>query len=365
MIAIQNDLTQKRAELKQSITARIEQTFPAYFFHLIGGVIKQVFNLKQPPHWSVNATVLCILIYMPGLIVAVASGEIRSWDVRYWTLLGAYIYAYFAPIVSHVNVSYNLLPGVRDGLVDFIQTTEDLEKLHDWLDRFFSFRGWLVSMILGGVAFGLTMSIYISWITKGLIGPGMIVINFSIGFFFAIPFWVIFKVLTLPVQLSSYRLQLYELNPARSEVVQNLIDVLNEYFYFVAIYVAIATVIASIQPFMGIMVWVGLFFGWGPSMTQFLVNQHAIRKIIASEKWRSLNSLQEQIRQLQSNNLVNVSEGTILRIIQLMDLHDRVSTTPNTLLNLNTWTHLLQQLILPLLALLLGNIDTVIKMLFR
>ncbi len=183
MIAIQNDLTQKRAELKQSITARIEQTFPAYLFHLVGGVIKQVFNLKQPPHWSINATVLCILMYVPGLVLAVASGEIRSWDIRYWTLLGAYIYAYFAPIVSHINVSYNLLPGIRDGLVDFIQTTEDLEKLQDWLDRFFSFRGWLLSMILGGVAFGLMMSIYVSWVTNGLIGMGM---SFLISYFFSL-----------------------------------------------------------------------------------------------------------------------------------------------------------------------------------
>lgn len=365
MIAIQNDLTQKRAELKQSITARIEQTFPAYFFHLVGGAIKKAFSLKQSPHWLINAIVLCLLMYVPGLIVAAVTGEIRSWDIRSWTLIGVYIYAYLASIVSHINVSYNLLPGIRDGLVDFIQTTEDLEKLYNWLDRFFSFRGWLISMIFVGVIFGLVMSTYISWVTGGLIGAGMVVIDFSVGFLFAIPFWVIFKVLTLPNALSGCRLRLYESNPANSEVIQRLLDVLNEYFYMVAIYVAIATVIASIHPYTGIMIWVSLFFGWGPSITQFLINQRAIRKIIANEKWRNLNYLQEQIRQLQSSNLVDAPEEKIVRINQLMDLHDRVSTTPNTLLSLNTWANLLQQLILPLLALLLGNIDTIIKMVLR
>ncbi len=81
-------------------------------------------------------------------------------------------------------------------------------------------------------------------------------------------------------------------------------------------------------------------------------------------KWRTLNLLQEQVRQLSAASSSETSSEIILQINQLMDFHDRVSATPDTLLNINVWGSLLQQLFLPLLALILGNFDSIIKMLF-
>ncbi|MFN8398722.1 MAG: hypothetical protein U0X74_01810 [Anaerolineales bacterium] len=359
MVNVQEEIIYNRNQLKQSITDRIERTFPAYFFHWMGRFIQKIFGLQKPLPWAVNAFSLCILVFTPGLLVAIITGGIRDWDKASWTLLGIYIYAYIAPIVSHVNVTHNLLPRIRDEIVELIQTTDDINKLSNWFDQFFSLRDWFISMLFGGIVFFMLMFPYMKS------NVGMMVISLSVSTFFSIPFWVIFKVLTLPNELSKYNFLLYELNPSKSEVVQRLIDILNDYFYIVALYVTGATVIASFHPSMKDLLWICLFFGWGPSITQFFINQRSIQKIIANGKWRTLNLLQEQVRQLKATSPSDTSGETILRINQLMDFHDRVSATPDTLLNISVWGSLLQQLFLPLLALILGNFDSIIKMLIR
>ena len=100
-------------------------------------------------------------------------------------------------------------------------------------------------------------------------------------------------------------------------------------------------------------------------MAQFIANQYAVRKIIITAKWRKLDELQGQIKELQTVNLKDAPEATIVRINQLMDLHDRISGKPNSILNWNTGFNLLNQLMLPLLGVLLGNIDKVINLLFK
>ena len=109
-------------------------------------------------------------------------------------------------------------------------------------------------------------------------------------------------------------------------------------------------------------IWVNILLGWLPTITQFLVNQYAIRKIIISAKWRNLNRIQEQIKDLQNVNLKEAPEATIARINQLMDLHDRIGAKPNSILSWSTGLSFLNQLMLPVLGSLLGNIDKLLKL---
>jgi hypothetical protein len=356
------ELLKKRAETKQFITAGIQKTFPAYFFNLIGRGLVKIFRLKKRPHWTVDALILGMLIYLPGILVSVATGEIFHWkDIQIYCI-GLGVFAYLSPIVCHVNLGYNFLPGIRDSVVDFIQSAEDLKKLEKWLNSLWSFGRWLAFMLVGGFLIGIFETFGFSYANGRFIGAGLTVLFFSIAPFFILSTYVIFYVLTFPAELAGYHLDLYESNPARSEIIQRVIHILNIYLYMVAGYVAVGTALVTINPSTRWWMYFVICLGWAPTIAQFIANQSAIRKIIVKAKWQNLNRLQKQIRALQNRNLTSVPAAEILRIHHLMDLHDRISGKPNSNLNLSTGFNLLNQLMLPLLGLLLGNMDKLIRM---
>ena len=361
----ETDLLEKRAELKQIITEGMEKTFPAYFFNAIGRGLVKVFRLKNQPHWSINALILGVLLFLPGIAVAIATKEIFQWREAHLFLLVLGVFAYLAPIVSHINLVYNVLPGIRDDLVDSIMTVEDLRKLHSWLEVLWSFRKWIAFIISAGLLWMVMAIVGYGRVLGSFVGFGILTLNFLIDPFFLIPFYVIFHMLTLPFELAGYRLNLYESDPVNSEVIQRLIYILNVYIYLVAGYTAVVTVFVSLNLITSWFVFVSVLIGWVPTILQFLVNQYAIRKIIIRAKWQNLNRLQAQIRELQNTNLTNTSEDKITRLNQLMDLHDRISAKPNSPLNWSTGISFLNQLMLPLLGLFLGNIDKLLKLLAR
>ena len=194
-------------------------------------------------------------------------------------------------------------------------------------------------------------------------GISVTVFCFSVAPFFVLPIFIIFYMLTLPSELSRYHLDLYESDPANSEVIQHIIHIQNMYIYIVSAYTAVYTTVQAMNVFVNWFVYITILFGWIPIIMHFLMNQYATRKIIIKAKWQNLNRLQAQIRQLQNTDLTIAPEGMITRLKQLMDLHDRISAKPNSTLNRGTGLNLLNQLMLPLLGLFLGNIDKLLRLL--
>jgi hypothetical protein len=77
-------------------------------------------------------------------------------------------------------------------------------------------------------------------------------------------------------------------------------------------------------------------------------------------KWQTLNELQAKTSKLRTG--ANPADKEAMEAInRLMDLHDRVRATRNSTLNLRTGLDFLNQLMLPLLALLLANIDRLLE----
>jgi hypothetical protein len=357
-----NELLQKQKELNDTITKGIENTIPAYFFNLIGNALSKIFRLTKRPHWVVNAFVLGVLIFLPGFLVAILTGEIYLWGELHLYYVGISLVAYFAPIVSHLNLTYNVLPGIRDHIVDSIQDMEDLNIFSEWLSSFWSVRKWMIINICIGIPYLIVIMIAESLSVGKFIGFGiltMLLILMPIADSFL---YVFYKILTFPPLLAGLKLNLYESDPVNSEVIQRLSNILNIYLYYVAGYIAIVAALFALRPNIWF-IWINILLGWLPTTAQFLVNQYAVRRIIISAKWRNLNRIQEQIKDLQNVNLKEVSEATIARINQMMDLHDRIGAKPNSMLNWGTGLSFLNQLMLPLLGLLLGNIDKWLKLL--
>jgi len=356
-------LPEKRAELKNIINEGRDKTFPAYFYKGIGQFLARIFHLKRQPHWSVSSFVLAVLSFLPGTLIAFVTKEIYQWRFYEWILHVGALFLYLVTIVAYLNIVYNILPGIRDHIVDSIQSISDLDKLEKWLNSMWSPSGQLSFMICFGLLHGVSVVLLVSNAGGGFIGIGFAISAFLVAALTDIAVYFILWMLTLPAELTDCQLDMYESDPANSEVIQQLIYILNVYIYYVVGFCAIGTLIGALVPAMSYTIWFFIILGWVPTVAQFLANQYAIRKLIIRAKWRNLNRLQAQIKELQNTNLINAPETTITRLNQLMDLHDRISARPNSVLNWGTGLSFLNQLLLPMLGLLLGNIDKFVKFL--
>jgi len=357
-----NELQQKQKELKEEITKRIDNTIPACFYNLIGDALARIFRHKKRPHWTVSAVVLFVVIYLPATLVSVLTGEVYKWETTHFFYVVLAVAIFSAPTVNHINITANVLSGLRDNVVDAIQDVKSLNAFSEWLSAF-SVRKWLIFNLVFGLPYYLIWTFGESLFVGKFVGLGVAVFNLVI-FYYDSVFYTIFKMLTLPSLLSELNLNIYEPDPGNSKVIKYLIYMLNVYVYY---YVSVVAFITAIMSFFQAswMLWLILIMGWLPSIAQFIANQYAVRKIIITAKWNKLEELQGQIKELHTGNLKDAPEATIVRINQLMDLHDRISGKPNSMLNWNTGLNLLNQLMLPLLGVLLGNIDKVINMLFK
>lgn len=354
-------LLEKRAEVKQFITDGVTRTFPAYLFDLVGTALKRSFRLTKSPNWTIEALILLVVIYVPGLLVAILLKELPGWNVYLKSYVGMLWLAYLAAVVCYINVVFNLLPGIHDHIVDAILIVEDLERLKKWLAGFWSVRSWLSFTIITGIITAIAFTIGTSYRVGEFIGFGLTIMTFSVAPFFIGAIYILIYMLGLPPLVASYQIKIYDLDPAQSEVIQRLSSTLSRYLYLVAGYVTIGTTYSSLNPIISWWVWGSLLFGWFPTISQFLVNQYFIRKIIIDAKWVVLNQLQQQITDLRNNNIGDSPEATVKQINALMDLHDRIRAKPNSMLNWGTGLSFLNQLMLPLLGLVIGNFDKLVK----
>jgi hypothetical protein len=356
-------LVEKRAEVKRFIDEGIAKTFPAYWFDKAGKALQELLHLSQPLHWTVDALVWLLVTHVPGLLIAIFLKETLQWGNGHWFYISMMPLAYIAAVFCYVNVVCNVLPGIRDHIVDAILTIEDLDKLKGWLEEFWSVRRWQIFTFVVGELLAIIVIVGASLRIGSYIGIGLTLASLSIGPFWIGAVYIIFRMLTLLPQIATYQLKLYDLDPVNSEVIQRLTFTINTYLYILALYLALPTTLLSLNPIVNWVIWVAVTIGWIPTIMQFIISQSAVRKIIVNAKWIVLNRLQQQIIDLQNKDLSASSESAVGQINALMDLHDRIRSRPNSMLNLGTGVSFLNQLMLPVLGLLLGIIDKLINLL--
>jgi hypothetical protein len=356
-------LVEKRAEVKQLIDDRIVETFPAYWFDKAGKVLQGLFHLSQSPHWTLNALAWLLVTHAPGLLVAVILKETLYWGNGQWFYVSMMPLAYIAAVFCYVNVVYNLLPGIRNHIVDAILTIEDLDKLERWLEEFWSVHRWQIFTLVVGELLAIIVVVGASLRIGAYIGIGLTLASLSIGPFWMGAVYIIFQMLMFLPQVATYQLKIYDLDPANSEVIQRLNFTINTYLYILALYLALPTTLLSLNPIIKWIIWVAVLMGWIPTIMQFIISQYTVRKIIVNAKWIALNQIQQQIIDLQNKDLRTSPELATGQINALMDLHDRIRSRPNSTLNLGTGISFLNQLMLPVLGLLLGNLDKFLNLL--
>jgi hypothetical protein len=257
-------------------------------------------------------------------------------------------------------LNLNVLPGIRDHLIDTLQDVEDLNKISIWLRSLFSPRNWIVFGIYFGIPYIIALIVAFSLGVGNFVGFGISTLVVIMTLLVGSAFYNIYKILTLPLILPRLKLDLYMSNPANSEVIQRLAQLLNTYLYIYAGYMAIITSVVFLIP-VRYLLWIDILSGWLPITAQFLVTQYSFHKIIFTAKWQYLRQLQKEINDSQNVIGKEASDTNITRISQLMDMHGRISATPNSMLNWSTGISFVNQLMFPVLGFLLANFDTFLR----
>jgi hypothetical protein len=91
---------------------------------------------------------------------------------------------------------------------------------------------------------------------------------------------------------------------------------------------------------------------------QFLVNRFAINKIIETAKWKTLNSLQEQLNHLVKSQDLSEKEHAA-KLSRLTEIYERIVVSKSNTFDLKSLSTFVSQLMLPLLGLVLGNLEKV------
>jgi len=143
-----------------------------------------------------------------------------------------------------------------------------------------------------------------------------------------------------------------------------MISKLSEWFsgfvYLLAIYGALQTFglinVGLLSYFLIIM----LSF-WTPIVVIFVTSHIGLSNIIQRNKWKTLNSIQERVHAFQMDHPMP-SKDEREYLTWLFDYHERVKATPNSSIDLKSGIGFLNSLLLPVIAFILGNIDTILKL---
>jgi hypothetical protein len=243
-----------------------------------------------------------------------------------------------------------------------MKDASDLSSLHRILSNLWSVRrSWSF-----GVSFGLILTFALVKLTSnalgGFIGIGATISSLLASILNGIVLYKIFLMLILPWSLSQYHYELHEPNPSHSMAIRHLAYSLNTYVYVVAGFTAAFAVWVGSSPITSSSNAVMLVTNWFPIVAQFVSNHVAMARIISSAKWESLAKVESQIRLLQSQT--NASDKKTSELIsQLSDYHDRISKSRNSALDIGAGLSFLNQLLLPLLAFAITNLNKILDFL--
>jgi len=359
---IAHQISEQRNLVKQEITALIEETLSAKILQYMGSLIQKLTRQTSLPPWYVNSILLSIIAVLPqGLIALILKqpeqviGSGLIWSIAAILVMQAIPITY---LVSRYNTTF-----VRDHILDHIEDAENLEDVRLFCEeRLGNRRRVLIYSLVISIIWSIFAILLFSILNHEFIGLARSIDVWIFGFCApGIGLYFIQILIQLPHRMENYHYTVYELNPAQSEVVNQLATLFTRPFLAVAAYLAICTFIVSFfSEFLWVLAILLVVF-WIPMIIEFINGQNALNKIISSAKWQALNRIQEQIRKHQ-DDIDPDAPANIESLNKLMDLYERVYNTSSFKITARSTLELVNQLFLPLIAFLISNFDKVIKL---
>jgi hypothetical protein len=191
-----------------------------------------------------------------------------------------------------------------------------------------------------------------------------VIVGTLAGLGFYVPFWL--NLLT--VDLKNYQYDINTFLPADSEIVHNITEILTKRIYILAACFSIFTLIGSSnlldRQLRAIFTFPILLLAWITITIQFLLIRSTLGWIINRTKWKTLNKIQVKINLIEATGDLS-DKDTAERLLRLADIHKQIMASKTNTFDLKSVSTLFSQLMLPLLGLVLGNLEKIFTLLSK
>ena len=361
----QAELEQKRKDAKEEIFTLRNITALGRVFKFLNKLIPRSLSEKNPLYWLCLIILLNALILLPGLLLTVPLDEFeQSGDLLMPTVIATecIVLGFIVAYESHQI----LFSSISNRIIEKINDIESLSKLVDWLKASWSIRVISIYILIFWFFYAVLVIAGVSIARCSFMGFGYTLMAIMGGVFFGILFHYVFWITLLVFHLRDYQYDLNALSPADSEIVTNISTTSNTQIYLLAAYFAILTLITSLGSF-GVMATPIIaipivLISWALVTLQFIITRSTINSIVERARWKTLNKFQVQINQLEEAGNPSHKE-TSEKILRLLDIHGRVVASRTSVFDFESISAFIRQLMLPLLGLLMGNMDKLLDFL--
>ena len=165
----------------------------------------------------------------------------------------------------------------------------------------------------------------------------------------------------LPLKLKECTLKLHKEDPASTQLLVDWNSMMNFAAYMFAIMLAMGTLFTLTLAPLSLRTMIFIVPRWLLLIVLFAVNQIILSGMITRSKRETLNEVEEKMAAIRpkKKSLENVK---LQALIHLWDYHDRVKGTRNTVLNFKGIMNYISTLLIPFLAFILANIETIIEL---
>lgn len=334
----------------------IAELYQNSFFNRYWRAIGKFIGRGKPVSIWVSVAVVMVANLLLGITVSALLKE------RQFTTLSAILvnvmwvtWAYFAIPVTLIT-NGRLVEFLR---LRFIQSLENEQHLHElllWANRWL---GRQVAQFLVPLVLGLAAAL---WGFYGIYPTakfsfGEVLIYFINFFHMGIAFYTVLSLHAFMLKLKNWDLVLFSDDPASSPILLQLSKEIRNFSLIIAIINAVLFISLSLIDAINTMtILLYIVTNLIPISDLFVIGNQAFSQQIMRVKYERLGQLQSEIMKL-SSNIGKMDTDTIARVKSLMDYHDRVKSSRNSLYNAQSFINLFGSLALPVLSAILSTID--------
>lgn len=354
-------LTKRRQELNRQITFKEDRTLVDLILDGAGKLFQKLTHASEPPSFWYSGILIGLATILVGLLISILAGEFSS--TRYEvvlleiTLVGSAVAALFATKIFEDKT----FTVIQNGLLDAMESAEDLKDFQNWLAVLFNVRRHLIFSFGFGICFGLYDAVVTS-LEDEFVGLSPTIIMIISYVLLGVFYYYVIVSLNLSYRLGRYQIKLFTIDPSNSEIISHLRGLFNSLLYIASVFVAIYTIHAALfRVFILTDAVFLILFGWGMLIAIFVTYNQSLAKIITRAKWKTLNKLQTKIEELQVQEDIP-SKDTLANIRELLEYHDYITSTRNSMLNFRAGLGFLNSMLLPVFSFILVNRNIVIDL---
>jgi hypothetical protein len=307
------------------------------------------------------AVLLVVLTVFLSLPVLLLFGSVTSLIIVLAVHLWAVVVA-MLQLRSAIYFSRLLSLTLVDEVIDRIRSIENIDDLAMWLRKTYDKRRQFVfclavSLLLTTVCFAV-----IPIAQPILLNPGTFVLSLVCWFLGATGWYFLIPAVTLSSRLARYDLELFELDPAQSNLISSICAMMHSALFLSALVATVFT--AGIFLIGDASVPTQIVFtvvcAWGPLVFTMIYYQYSLFLLIKRAKRKTLAPIQDMLK-LSHLNVESIDTLQLEKMNKMLDLHKRISATNSTALDWKGSFTTINTLLIPLMSFLIAHTKELYK----